>query len=293
MKSVKLRTQLSRAVWLAAAAAVVAVPVIGVAGELDTAIEFTLKANRLAAASQAKVDKLDEDAFDMLQEYRELQRQIESLRIYNNQVAELVTNQDTEVESMRQQIDDAVLVGREITPLMLKMIDSLESFIELDYPFLKDERAKRVERLRRMMTDPNVTDSEKFRQVMEAYSIENSYGRTIEDYDGKLGTEGDDRTVQFLRVGRIVLLYMTVDGEEAGRWDNSARQWQTVDSSYFNEIRKGLRIARKQAAPDLMRLPVSAPATEAAAPVPPPAPKRVRLPKENEEEEQDDKKGKK
>ncbi|MEM6532009.1 MAG: DUF3450 domain-containing protein [Myxococcota bacterium] len=284
MKSVTLRTQLGRAAWIGAAAVVIAAPGLGTAGELDTAIEFTIKANRLAAASQAKVDQLDEEAFTMLQEYRELQRRIESLRTYNNQVAELVRNQDDEIDSLRQQIDDAVLVGREITPLMLKMIDSLESFIDLDYPFLKDERAKRIERLRRMMTDPNVTDSEKFRQVMEAYSIENSYGRTIEDYDGKLGTEGDDRTVQFLRVGRIVLLYMTVDGEEAGRWDNAARKWQTVDSAYFNEIRKGLRIARKQAAPDLMRLPVSAPATQAAAPVPPPAPKRVRLPKDSAED---------
>lgn len=245
------------------------------AGEIDNAIEFMVKMNTIAAASQAKVDDLGDEAFTMLQEFRETQRRINSLTTYNDQVEELVANQDEELESMRNQIEDAVLVGREVTPLMIKMIDSLEAFIALDVPFLMEERTGRIARLRRLISDPNVTESERFRQVMEAYSIENSYGRTIEDYKAKL--QGDDRTVDFLRVGRVSLIYMTVDGEEAGMWDNQNKTWVTVDSSYFNEIRKGLRIARQQAAPDLMRLPILAPVSEAAAPVPPPKPPRPKI----------------
>lgn len=274
-------------------AAIVVVPMLSAsAGEIDTAIEFMVKANTMAAASQNKVEDLSDDAFSMLQEYRELQRRIESLKTYNDQVTELVTNQSAEVDSLRDQIEGAVLVGREITPLMLKMIDSLESFVQLDVPFLMDERTSRIERLKRMMNDPNVTDSEKFRQVMEAYAIENSYGRTIEDYKAKL--QDDDRTVDFLRVGRVALLYMTADGEEAGMWDSENKGWTKVDSAYFNEIRKGLRIARKQAAPDLMRLPVRAPSAEAAAPVPPPKPPRPQVEStDTDEEETDSKKDRK
>ncbi|MEL6340749.1 MAG: DUF3450 domain-containing protein [Myxococcota bacterium] len=274
-------------------AAIVVVPMLSAsAGEIDTAIEFMVKANTVAAASQNKVEDLSDDAFSMLQEYRELQRRIESLKTYNDQVTELVTNQSAEVESLRDQIEGAVLVGREITPLMLKMIDSLESFVQLDVPFLMDERTSRIERLKRMMNDPNVTDSEKFRQVMEAYAIENSYGRTIEDYKAKL--QDDDRTVDFLRVGRVALLYMTADGEEAGMWDSENKGWTKVDSAYFNEIRKGLRIARKQAAPDLMRLPIRAPSAEGAAPVPPPKPPRPKVEStDTDEEETDSKKDRK
>ncbi len=287
----KRRLRAPRGVWLVGAA-VVAVPVLSAsAGDLDTAIELTMKANALAATSQKKIDSLSDQAFQMLQEYRELQRRIESLRTYNDQVSALVTNQNDEIVSLEQQIEDAVLVGREITPLMLKMIDSLESFIDLDVPFLIEERRERLERLRKMMTDPNITDSEKFRQVMEAYSIENGYGRTIEDYNAKL--EGEDRTVQFLRIGRVVLLYMTADGEEAGLWDQMARSWKPVESAYFNELRKGFRIARKQAAPDLMRLPVAAPATEAAAPVPPPKAARPRVKSTEDENEDSNEKGRK
>lgn len=283
------RRRAPRGAWLIGAA-VLAVPTLSAsAGDLDTAIELTMKANALAATSQKKIDSLSDQAFQMLQEYRELQRRIESLRTYNDQVSALVQNQNDEITSLEQQIEDAVLVGREITPLMLKMIDSLASFIELDLPFLREERADRVEKLRKLMTDPNITDSEKFRQVMEAYSIENSYGRTIEDYNAKL--DGDERTVQFLRIGRVVLLYMTADGEEAGMWDQEAREWKPVESAYFNELRKGFRIARKQAAPDLMRLPVHAPATEAAAPVPPPKAVRPRVKSTDDEGEDTNEKG--
>ena len=38
---------------------------------------------------------------------------------------------------------------RQITPLTLKMIDSLGQFVNLDLPFLLDERRQRVARLRR------------------------------------------------------------------------------------------------------------------------------------------------
>ncbi|MEL6545079.1 MAG: DUF3450 domain-containing protein [Myxococcota bacterium] len=292
MTSQKRRRLAPRSAWLVGAA-VVAVPVLSAsAGDLDTAIKLTMEANALAATSQQKIDSLSDQAFQMLQEYRELQRRIESLRTYNDQVAELVGNQKDEIASLEEQIEDAVLVGREITPLMLKMIDSLESFIELDVPFLIEERRKRIGRLRKMMTDPNITDSEKFRQVMEAYSIENNFGRTIEDYSAEL--TGQDRTVNFLRIGRVVLIYMTVDGEEAGMWDQKAREWKQIDSAFFNEIRKGFRIAKKQAAPDLMRLPVAAPATEAAAPVPPPKAARPRIKTtEDSDEEKGGKDGKK
>lgn len=245
--------------------AAVSNPLLARAGDLGAAIELKVNTNRLAAASQARVEKLDDETAAMIQEHRNMQRRIRSLRSYNQQLSILVDNQQNEIGSLQQQIEDAVHVGREIKPLMQKMVDSLEAFIELDLPFLKQERTQRIDRLRRLMSDPSVADSEKFRQVLEAYAIENDYGRSIEDYTARLGSEDQERTVQFLRVGRIALLYLTTDGQMAGRWDQESRTWRDVDSSYFNEIRKGLRIARKQVAPDLLRLPIRAPTAVAGA----------------------------
>ena len=130
--------------------------------------------------------------------------------------------------------------------------------VELDVPFLLEERTERVARLEALMIDPTVNDAEKFRKVTEAYQIENDYGRTIESYKGPLDIGGQTRQVEFLRIGRVAYMYQTEDGTISGVWDQDARRWEEADS-YKNEIRAGLKIAKKQVAPDLLLLPVSAP----------------------------------
>ena len=65
--------------------------------------------------------------------------------------------------------------------------------------------------------------------------------------------------MEFLRIGRIALLYQTADGKLSGAWDQDERKWVTLGNEYKNSIRQGLRIANKQIAPDLVLLPVDTP----------------------------------
>ena len=69
-----------------------------------------------------------------------------------------------------------------------------------------------------------------------------------------------EREVDFLRVGRIALVYQTTDGAVSGAWDNAARSWVDLPSGDYNSaIRKGIRIAKKQATIELLNMPVAAP----------------------------------
>ncbi len=79
------------------------------------------------------------------------------------------------------------------------------------------------------------------------------YGRTIEAYQGKVG----DKTVDFLRAGRVSLLYQTLDGKETGYWDTAARKW-VIANQYGPDIKAGLKVAKKQAAPDFLAVAVPA-----------------------------------
>ena len=53
-------------------------------------------------------------------------------------------------------------------------------------------------------------------------------------------------------------MYQTLDGSETGYWDADAKSWKT-DSGYSDAIKSGLKVAKKQAAPDFIRLPLHAP----------------------------------
>jgi hypothetical protein len=140
---------------------------------------------------------------------------------------------------------------------MFEMIDDLAHFIELDMPFQLQERRGRVELLRDLMGRADVTVSEKYRQIMNAYQIEADFSRDTEAYDGRLG----ERRVDFLRVGRVLLAYQTPDRAETGFWNKNTREWE-VANEYRNDVIEGLRIARMQAAPNLLRLPLPAPEPE-------------------------------
>jgi hypothetical protein len=99
-----------------------------------------------------------------------------------------------------------------MTPLVIRMIDGLEQFVEMDVPFNLDERRDRVEFLRTNVDRSDLTVAEKFRQVLEAYNIELQYGRGFETYSDTIELAGGPREVDFLRIGRIALVYQTTDG---------------------------------------------------------------------------------
>lgn len=174
-----------------------------------------------------------------------------------------IDNQNKEAADLTASIDEVSVVERQITPLMLRMIDSLKTFVGLDVPFLQEERQKRLAELEALMDRADVDVSEKFRRVLEVYQIEADYGRNIEAYNGTLTVDGKPQEVEFLRIGRLALIYKTRDGEQLGIWRNETKQWQSLDNSYLPQVQGALRIAKKQKAPDMLMLPV--PVNTAAA----------------------------
>lgn len=228
------------------------------ADPLNEAISTELKTNTAAIQSQKKIEKLSDQTRNMLEKYRTATRQTETLATYNQHLQQLIKSQEQEKLSLKKQLQDIEVTQREILPLALNMLNNLEKFIALDLPFLPKERQQRMAKLKEMMLRADITHAEKFRRILEAYQIENDYGNSIEAYRGELAGDGQNTVVDFLRLGRIALFYQSLDGSESGYWDRSQNQWQTLDNGYHNAIRDGIRIARKEAAPDLLRLPLPA-----------------------------------
>jgi septal ring factor EnvC (AmiA/AmiB activator) len=226
---------------------------------LDELFDARSVGNDESAAVQKHIDELSDQTDELLAKYRTVLTQIDSIGIYNHQLRELIASQDEELASLQDQLDRVEVVGRSVTPLMLRMIDALDATVALDLPYLVEERTERIANLRKLMTRAAVTSAEKFRLIMEAYQTENEYGRTIEAYRSTLKRGDRDIKVDFLRFGRIALVYQTLDGMEAGVWNQAEKTWEPLDASYRTAIRQGLRIARKQAAPDLIRLPLPVP----------------------------------
>ncbi|MEQ9058820.1 MAG: DUF3450 domain-containing protein [Gammaproteobacteria bacterium] len=212
------------------------------------------------AAAQKQVEQLADQAADLESQYKQVNKVVEGLAVYNNLLQKQVDNQRAEMAALSDSINKVSLIERQRVPLMMQMVETLDEFVTLDVPFLPEERGERVARLREMMERSDVTSAEKFRRILEAYQIENEYGRTIEAYKGTLEIDGGTREVNFLRIGRIALLYQSDGGELTGGWDQASRGWQALPPEVYKQaVSTGLKVARKQVAPDLLVLPVAAP----------------------------------
>ena len=243
---------------LLVAGALAATPVLAQDDEvLKPVVDEAAKINESAAKSQEKINSITDQIDSKLQQFKTLMKEIEGLEVYNTQLRKQINSQEQEMADLNAAIDEVSVVERQITPLMIRMIDGLEQFIALDVPFLPDERANRVADLKAMMDRADVAASEKFRRVMEAYQVEMDYGRTMEAYSGIHSINGKERDVEFLRLGRTALIYQTRDASSQGVWNKQTRQWEELDSGYRTQITKGLRMAKKQLAPDLLMLPVA------------------------------------
>ena len=240
----------------APAAAPVAPAATGPTIEMIVAEQTSADAD--AGAAQGRVNELDDETQKLLGAYRTAVGETESIKAYAEKLQTQVESQREDIASIERQLADVETTAREVLPLTQKMLDTLKNFVELDVPFLIEERRNRIAKLEKEMDRADVALSEKFRRVVEAYQIEMEYGRTIDAYDGRLGDGADARTVQFLRVGRTALMYQTLDGNETGYWDLDKKSW-VIDNDYRQAFKHGLGVAKKLTAPDLIEVPVHAP----------------------------------
>ena len=230
------------------------------ADTLDSILDVGESKNAAAKKSQVKIDRLADETRDLLGDYKTVVKQVDGLKIYNARLQRQIENQKKRVLEIDNSISQVTVIQRQMTPLVIRMIDGLEQFVELDVPFNKEERIRRIGFLRANIDRADVSVAEKFRGVLEAYNIELQYGRGMDTYRGDIDLGGSQREVDFLRIGRVALIYQTTDGDVSGVWDNSTRAWVNLSSGdYDGAIRKGIRIAKKQATIELLNMPIPAP----------------------------------
>lgn len=216
------------------------------------------------ARSQQRVEELDDQTSEILNDYRAALTQLELLERFNASRAREVQNQLREIAGLEQDVANIEGLQRAVTPLLEEMVATIEEFVAADTPFLQEERQRRIDRLNAVMQDSTQTAASRYNLIMEAYQIENEYGRTISAYEGVVDNDGEELRVDFLQVGRLALIYKTADNSVLRIYDNDAKAFVDLDRSFLPDVVTGIRIANEQLPPDLMVIPVQAPESASA-----------------------------
>ena len=97
--------------------------------------------------TQAQIDKLDTESKKLTNEYKDTIVEFEILNKYDNQLERITINQAEEIANITKQIDDLDETNKYVLPLLERMVITLRELIEIDVPFLMDERISRLEEL--------------------------------------------------------------------------------------------------------------------------------------------------
>ncbi|MGC3874958.1 DUF3450 domain-containing protein [Halomonas sp. GXIMD04776] len=245
MKTTRLRGPLGFAIWLLLA---------GVTQAQEESRDASNQTQLSPAAQQAKIDAADDETRKLLTELRRLEGNTRRLSAYNDELEQMVTHQADILEQRSKALASAKVIDESLPPLLRTLVQRLDSWVNHDMPFLRQERQARVANLEQMLVNPELDDAERLDRVLSAWRTELSYGRELDVWRGMLD---EQREVDFLRLGRVGLYYLTPDGRTGGVWRSGKGEWQPLGEDARREVHNGLRIARDQRAPELLDLPVS------------------------------------
>ena len=141
---------------------------------VDTIVDEAAAAGAAAAASQARIDDLADEADRLAAQYRTALERTRALGGHAERLERLVAAQRAELAQLDADFENATVVGRELLPLMDRMVEGFAAFVELDLPFLPDERMRRVAELRELTTRADVSSRRRPRSAASRSSATSS-----------------------------------------------------------------------------------------------------------------------
>lgn len=161
-----------------------------------------------------------------------------------------------EISRLCQGLDDMAEIGIRLEPYLDELVGRIKKLQANDLPFSLIERERRLADLNETLNGYDVDLAEKLRRLMEVLKIEAGFGRGFEVSEENLTIGAGEATVRVLRLGRVGLYYLTLDGARAGWFNRDRKVWEELPGTYSEAVKEALRMALKQRAFDLVRLPV-------------------------------------
>lgn len=252
-----IKTNARWAMLACAAAALTITSAMPAQAQLESALSAARQSTASSAAAQRQVDEADDAAGSAVREYRAVLQQLDNTKLFVAQQRIFLNSQVDEIGSVEVQLGTVEQIKQGMSPMMLRMTVELEDAIRADVPFRLNERLARVDRVQQALANPSVSPAEQYRQVLNAYKIEATYGYSTESYEG-VHPEEPGNVVDFIRFGRTSFIFLDKRDGSAKRYDQDSGSWVALDGVDQRQLRQTIRVAREQAAPEVIYAPVKA-----------------------------------
>ncbi|MDO4937745.1 MAG: DUF3450 domain-containing protein [Sutterellaceae bacterium] len=220
------------------------------AADLGTILDKDRQGTQASVRAHEKIEGLVED----LDQARQIKQQADRESLLLESYCKRLEDQLERIRTAKRQIEEDRVELRRVRmnlfPLMQSMVEKLSEFVAADIPFLKEERAARLEHLKEAMDDATLSEAQKIDLLLDAYQVEVSYGYTVAGYQAK---DENGRLSDFLRIGRLGFYSVSPDAGTARQW--SEGEWKTLEAKWNDPLVKAVLIASGKLPPDLIFVP--------------------------------------
>jgi hypothetical protein len=247
-------------VRLATLALCLAIPAAAGADEIGEALDASLAAQQAARESQQRVDRLDAETRALREQRRAAEWRTAQLADYAERLEQETLVQEQRRAETQAELARVAVTGAGLLPLAQRMLAGLEAHLTADLPFLAGLRRQRLDEARAALADPRADQAGNFRRVLDAWRREVEYGYTLGVEDASTDCAGAPGASTRVRVGRVGLYCLEPGGARGARWDAAARSWAPLeDRDEVEQVARAIAMAREQAPPGLLVLPVVTP----------------------------------
>ncbi len=220
-----------------------------VKGSVDAAI--TIRRN-----AQSKLDKWEREEAELVAEYDRLKQEQTILEQENRTLLKERQNHKERLDSLVMQTQENLKIQKNMLPFLHDVVGRLSNLISGGLPFLVKERSLRIQRLKKIVDDPDTGIADKYRKTMEALFIEAGYGNSTEVVREKIVIGGNEVLEDIFRLGRISLFALSLDHKSAAYFNIIENRWHKLDKKYVEPVYAAIEISRKRRTAELVSLPI-------------------------------------
>lgn len=234
-------------------------------------------------------------ASDAEAKYSALLQQIQNLKMSIAHKEATVATQQERIKSLNAQLSEVDKVKDSVGPMVDKMYAAIDAEIQKDIPFNAEERFERLGDFRDKKDDKQVTPMEKMRRALNIYEAEVIYGQTFASYPGNhpiaemqgkryeaclsdqnsadcaltkdltkkieagatiKDLKRDLEDGDYLRYGRLALVYAQAGGSQVYKFDAASKSWEEVTGGQALDFLQAIKMAKGEAAINVVKVPV-------------------------------------
>jgi hypothetical protein len=209
------------------------------------------------AKAQKGADEYNYSKSDTLEQIRNLKYRVAFFKYRTEQYKAFVDQVQEKISNLQFKRNEILKLREQLEPYLADVVTRMSKFIDTDLAFLPEERQKRVITLEKSLNSYDVAMSEKLRRVFaEGVQVEAEYGRSVESIDETLNLNGEETQITLFRLGRVAMYYISLDGQETGRWNQETKQWEKLPEKMNRDIRRAADIAAGKRIVEIVNLPL-------------------------------------